>query len=212
MAVAGSLFAANQAEAAIVNLAPVAGTPVPTTLTDWADHISFPKFNGSLGTLTGVTIIINTTFDTDFSVHNAAGAGTASGNIVTKLSVKLDSGGGLSTVISVLGPEFDYTPLGENATKTSGILTKSASSGPIDVNPSNFALYIGAGAIDVPVGTHTSTLLDNSGGNFTYSQSTHASATGTISYSYTAVPEPSTYLAGLGAFGILGVFGLRSRR
>jgi len=33
-----------------------------------------------------------------------------------------------------------------------------------------------------------------------------------FSLSYTAVPEPSTYLAGLGALGMLGIFGWKNRK
>jgi hypothetical protein len=70
--------------------------------------------------------------------------------------------------------------------------------------------FTGGGNISLNAGTLTYTLLSNYGGNTVSSQVTDAGLTGTVTYTYTAVPEPSTF--GLLALGLSALPLLRRPR
>ena len=67
------------------------------------------------------------------------------------------------------------------------------------------AEFNGPGTISLDASTFTQTDLSNTGGNTAASQVTNASLTGTVTYTYAPVPEPSTLvLLGVGVIGLLG--------
>jgi hypothetical protein len=70
--------------------------------------------------------------------------------------------------------------------------------------------FTGGGNIGLNASTFTQTTLSNTGGNTTSSQVTDAGLTGTVTYTYTAVPEPSTF--GLLALGLSALPLLRRQR
>jgi hypothetical protein len=68
----------------------------------------------------------------------------------------------------------------------------------------------GNGNISLNASTFTQTLLANTGGNTAASQVTDANLTGNVIYTYTVVPEPSTF--GLLALGLSALPLLRRQR
>jgi hypothetical protein len=112
--------------------------------------------------------------------------------------------------IDANSPAFNYS-LGAGQGVTSGLLTKSGNDGGNTYTTAPvLAEFTGPGTIVLPASTFTQTLLANTGGNTTSSQITDASLTGTVTYDYIAVPEPSTI--GLVVVGLLGALTIRRRK
>jgi hypothetical protein len=119
--------------------------------------------------------------------------------------------------MDILSPAFAYS-LGAGDGTTSGVLTKSGSSDDTYTTAAILAEFTGLGSFSLNASTFTQTLLANTGGNTAANQVTDASATGTVTYTYTpalpptAVPEPATCGLGIMALSMLGLTSLRRRR
>jgi hypothetical protein len=177
------------------------------TTTDWSNSLSFAQFNSSLGTLTGVSLVLNSTIYTTLTVTNNAGS-ASSGNAYTQVNVTVT---GLTinplTNNAFLGgiwtSPYAYN-LGAGGSTTSGILTGTATSS--NSYSTNLSQFIGAGNILLPASTYTQTVLQNNGGNTTAGQSTTADLSGILTYTYTSVPVPSTVLLlGPAFFGLAAI-------
>ena len=187
-------------------------TPIPSTLTDWSNTLSFPKFNSALGTLDKVQLDLSGGFTTTLTITNesdSASNGTAKTEV--QLSVQ-DAGLNLSTPqLDLLSSPFSYS-LGAGGSVSSGLLTQTGTSSDQYTLSAILAEFNGPGTISLAASTFTQTDLSNTGGNTAASQVTNASLTGSVTYYYAAVPEPSTFaLLGAGAIGLLGIAWRRRR-
>ena len=181
-------------------------TPIAYTLTDWTGSLSFPMFDSRLGTLTEVDLTLSGSMYTVLTVHNSSPTGST-GHANTHLQMTLQDAGNnlIAPQIDLMSPSYTYT-LAANETKTSGTLSKSGSSSDQYFDPVVLAEFTGTGSILLSASTFTETAVFNTGGNTDASQVTQGQLTGTVTYHYNLVPEPSTLvlLLGIGAIGMLG--------
>ena len=106
--------------------------------------------------------------------------------------------------LDLLSPDFAYI-LAPGGSITSGTLTKSGSDTQIYTSAVVLSEFTGPGSITLNASTYTQTLLANTGGNTAAGQVTTGSATGTVTYNFTPVPEPSAFvMLGLLVVGLMG--------
>lgn len=191
---------------------------VASTLTDWNENLTFDKFNSSLGTLESITFTITTTAQTVITVTNTA-LSSSNGTVRTEVQISLlDPEGYFSDSLPqidgfVPGVAVNYT-LASGESKAYGPYTRTLNTGggfTYD-SPDVLAEFTGSSTDDIvlALSTFTQTLLGNNGGNTSASQVTSASGSVTLTYSYSAVPEPSTMA--LGAIGVFAMIALYFRR
>jgi len=205
------LIAAGAVLAACVTTSPAAteifttSTPISSALTDWSSSLSFQQFDASLGALTSVELNLSSTLTTTLTINNTAGSASAgTANTWVEITVQ-DFGNNLTAPFNVYSTGFSYS-LGSGNGTSSGLLTGFDGSDLTYTLGSILAEFTGGGSISLNAGTFTQTQLSNTGGNTTSSQVTDASLTGSVTYTYTPVPEPSTFgllALGLGALPIL---------
>lgn len=175
-------------------------TPIINQLTDWTGNttfLRFPQFNPSLGTLTSVSLSLTGNITSTLTVTNL-GNSTSNGNDSTTCMLSItDASGvitGLAPQITIPTTLWAYGPLaadGGNATSIPA-LTGNGSYTNSFGNASVLAEFTGTGNISLPAGTYTFTTLQNHGGNSLDAQVTDATLTGNVTYTYTAVPEPTS--------------------
>ena len=164
-------------------------TPIAATATDWTNSLSFPKFNTSLGTLTSVRVQLSGSITTVITVTNSA-ATPSNGDVQTRVRFTVSTAGNTLTnnVPSVLSDAFTYN-LVAGGSVTTGALVKSGTSDNSYVAAGILSEFTGTGSIVLPARTATVTVLSNTGGNTTAAQVTSASLTGTVTYTYTPLPD-----------------------
>lgn len=180
-------------------------TPIASTLTDWTSSLAFEQFDASLGTLKSVQLDLNGKFNTVLTVTNT-GAEPSSGNSRTELQVTVQDAGGnlLVPELDLFSSQFAFTDLQPGTSVTSGTISKSGGSSDVYTSAAVLAEFTGTGTIVLPASTFTQTWIGYQGGNTLASQVTYAELTGSVTYTYTPVPEPSTIvLLGIGAFGLV---------
>jgi hypothetical protein len=190
-------------------------TPIAPTGTDWDFPFSFPQFNSNLGTLNSVTLTFGGSLSTTITVMNNSTNKGSKGHAQTELQIAVsDSGGNLTTPqVDMFTNPFAYT-LGAGATVTSPTLTQTGTSSTLYTTPAVLAEFEnpGGGTISLDAATTTYTILAYTGGNTMATQGSTGALTGTVTYNYTAVPEPSAIaLLAVGVTGIV-VQGFRRRK
>ena len=183
----------------------VTTTPISATLTDWNSSLAFPQFDSSLGSLISVQLDLSGSISTVLEVTNTGeSASTGNAKMEVQLSVQ-DSGSNFSVPqLDLLSPAFAFTDLQPTQSVTSGTLTKSGSSSDVYTSAAVLAEFTGTGSVVLPASTYSETWITYNGGNACAEQETYAELTGSVTYRYAAVPEPSTLaLLGVCGFGLL---------
>ena len=211
--------------------------PGPTDFTNASQNLNL--FDSSLGTLASVVISGTYGFNSTVTVANGAaesssgtvktesGSGFSSGvsSINSVIQALLDTVGSVTIGSSTLNPAaFDLLGSTQSYSLASGgsaqVFSNASvhTNGPVtDTTPADLAAFEanGGGLFDVLFNTITGTDLSNTGGNTSAQQSTTATGTVSIYYTYntptTNSPEPASLaLMGTGVIGIAAV--LRRRR
>ncbi len=189
---------------------------IPLTTTNWSNTISFPMFDPALGTLDRITFVLTGHVEgaAMFESMETIPA-TVTANLSAKLTLMRPDNSLLVMAIPVASvtetvDSFDGTIdfSGASGRKYEGLSANRVETLTVFPPSADFGLFSGAGNIVLPIKAEG--FSSGSGaGNLLLQFNTLASAQATITYDYTAVPEPSGILALL--TGIGGMAGLLSR-
>ena len=189
---------------------------IPLSTTNWANSISVPKFDASLGTLNQITFTLNGHVEGAARLENLE---TIPANITVNLSAMLKMMRPDTSVIVVTIPVVSVTELiaafdgvidfGGLSGRTHENLAGNHSETSVSPPPlSDLALFSGTGDIVLPVSADGYS-SGSGAGNLLLQFNTLASAEATVTYDYSSVPEPSGLLALLSGLG--GLAGLVTR-
>ena len=176
----------------------------PVQKTELNYVLTVPKFDLSLGTLTGVAISYAANLSTVLTVQDNSLTTSSSGVAKTRVKFTLDDpfhyltasgaqltqtfGQGFAYSLSP-GGQLTSSPISQLAT-----FTKNYTSEDI---LGEFSTH-GAGTVDLALSTKTLTVLTNSGGNSSASQVTEGNSSMVVTYTYDTLvyaPEPSSMAA-----------------
>jgi hypothetical protein len=215
LAVLAAAALTSSATAATVTYGPASFGPATT---NWSSNLSLPKWDPALfpgQVLTGVSFTLNGNVTGNASFESLDGApATINLNLQSTITLTDPNSNVLVTVIPVANisagaSAFDGVidfggTSGNSYIGLSGSASNSGSSG-------NLALFTGSGNILLPVSA-AGTSSASGAGNLITQFSTTAGADASVTYTYTAVPEPSTIaLAGLGLIALVGLARRRSK-
>lgn len=184
-------------------------TPVSTDFTNQPFTPLISKFNPVLGTLNAVSIAFTGTVVGSVAVENkSASPGTINSQLSSAISlllsnVTIGNVNASSPLFTDNLPAFDGTLdfAGPSSAAHTGISVSQSTT--LSILPANFAAYTGVGALPLGVSA-LATSSATGGGNAASNFSTSAIGAATITYTYTAVPEPSSLaLVALGGLALL---------
>lgn len=205
----------------------VSGT-LGSSLTDINTTVGVEKFNSSLGQLTSVSITLSTGASTAITLTNDSPS-ASSGNVYDKVVFALADPSSLLGltktlqlgVTSTIVEDDVVTYVGTSYSLASGASTviSANKSGSTTQAFSTQAILneftaTSTELINFTLGTTTTTVQSNTGGNTSTDQDTYVTSTVTVTYTYTptAVPEPSTWAMIFGGIGTLALVQRRRRR
>lgn len=203
--------------------------------TNWANSLSFLKFDSSLGTLYGVELSVTSKVRTILQVTNSSNSTTMTEiDITTRVRLRITPTGLGATDLNFFADQFtpgDLAPLA--FVRSDPAFSPPYNDGPPYDNPANtFALdntaslsnIYGSGTyatftqvgpapqnINMAVTATAFTTAEYSGGNAQLDQLTYADAQATLTYTYQPVPAPPAAVS-LGIGGLVGLVGTGANR
>ena len=207
------LLLCSTASAATVTYGPASFGPATT---NWSSSLSLPKWDPALfpgQTLTGVSFTLNGSVSGSAKFESLdASPATVNMNLQATITLTDPSANVLATVIPVASTTDSVTAFdgsvdfgGTSGVSYPGLSGSNSASG----SGVNFPLFTGAGSILLPISA-SGTSSGSGAGNLITQFATSAGADASVTYTFQAVPEPSTLV--LAAFGTLAVVGACLRR
>ncbi|HSY54506.1 MAG TPA: choice-of-anchor E domain-containing protein [Opitutaceae bacterium] len=178
--------------------------------------VSVAQFDQSLGTLNSVTLSLQASGTVEADAFNNTASTQGYSQSTATLNFGVTDPDGSSIAINPNTTLFAGT-IAPHAFIATGTTPFSLSPAAIDILSSDFGLYETSGSGDFTLsfnsdgesGPITSSIFAPSG-VFTGGNA-HVTGTETVTYDYTAIPEPSVSGAVLGCAALLGAVGLRKR-
>ena len=194
------------------------------TTTNWADALSFSKFDTNLGTLTSIRFDLSGVVQ---GVGNAESLDSSASTVTLTLGSLLGLTRPDHSTLVVTNPVFSQTfnfsafdnaiNFGGTSGATTGIVSATGTNFFVTSSASDFALFsaLGGGTIDLgldAVGNSNGT----GSGNLITQFNTAASGIAKVTYTYTAapsgdVPEPASLALVCGGLGLLGAARRRNK-
>ncbi len=191
----------------------VHSSTVPLSLTNWAQNLTVPQFNGALGTLTSVTVSLNWTSYQSISVSNNDNSGKIDPDTGmpypagqtqyvyadegVNVVISYPNGGSLTGGLLVGAPadlmlgSLDIFgdaagPVPANTSQSVGPVTTALTTNSTAITDgATLALYTGSGTVSFAASGDGSDTLQDSGGNVEWAAGTMAGASVTVVYTYT---------------------------
>lgn len=186
----------------------VFSTPIDSTPTDFSLPIAVREFNPALGELQSMKIVYTSDVTANMTVKNP-GSGHASGTVYTEVTLFLTDPNNLISQENDITTTLHNFSLAAGTSKqypsSSGVDRAEGTSGSTYTSSGVLSEFTGVGTINVTVTTTTYDRLTVNSGSATSTTSATADVSGYVTYTYTAVPEPSTLV--LGALGTVSLIG-----
>ncbi len=166
--------------------------------TDWSETASVSQFPPGSGTLLSVGLSLSGTLNSNITVQNITtllglGNNPSSGTASTQSALTVqDPHGNLTSSQLGLAATFPFSSLSAPTPISSGLLSSSGSDSNTYTSSPVLTDFTGNGTITLTGSTSTTTGIVYSGGVTYASASPTATLTGVVTYTFTAVPEPST--------------------
>lgn len=185
---------------------------VPLTSTNWADELSFPLFDPSLGVLEHVELTLSVTVDALVQLESLD-SGPADLYAMLSSEVQVDTSGGAG----LLGISLDDN-VSRSVSAFDGLMDFDGASGATVavvhdatdsvILDSDLGMFIGSGSLQLPISAEAESQVGGAG-NLLAMLSTSASVNATLDYHFTQVPAPSAAMLGAMGFGLVGWIGRR---
>lgn len=190
---AAAVLAASGASAAVQ----VVTASIPLRTTNFADVLSVAQFDGSLGALTGVSIVANIAYSGRHFGENMSA--TSPSQFLSRLTYTLSlTGAGLTGPVSLANLNEAAGSLGVN----DGLYDFGGTSGyTVNFSDGNQGLanltgvddlsaFIGTGSIQYTLTANATSFHQGNGGVMSMGTQSQASGDVTVTYTYTLIPAP----------------------